>query len=134
MVRWAVCLGRGIRYRTGGIDNKKYRRMKYLIIIFLLCAISVNASPGWQASDQVWDCVYFMSAGIGTLYIQKYIVNDFWAAYVIMIIMSTIKEYCDQIYHEHGGPEHWFFDRRGGSVKDIGIAALSITISFPLRK
>jgi len=85
-----------------------------------------------------WDVVYIESAAIGTIYLNHLLELDYWKAYLWTIGIALLKEFGDEVYRQgyfwKPVSTHWFWDSRGGSIRDVGLAAISVSISFPLKK
>ena len=103
----------------------------------MLVSVQCFAQYKAQAPMWSWDVVYFESAALGTIALDHLVFKNYWQAYLVTIGIALLKEFGDEVYRQgyfwKPTSTHWFWDSRGGSIRDVGLAAISISISFPLR-
>jgi len=86
--------------------------------------------------------VYFESATLGTLFLNRVIGLSYWKAFAITAGLCLLKEFGDEIAKEVGTRrDHWFWDSRGGSFVwkngrpgDFIRVGFTIPLSWSMRK
>lgn len=112
--------------------------MKRYIMMLLIIALSINqahASPGWQASDNVWGIIYFIGATELTLAMDHLTHLDYTESAGIAFLAIISKEITDEVYsmNKYKRSDHWFLDARGGSWQDVLVGAGGIAVAYLFR-
>lgn len=107
-----------------------------LFCLVLAASVKADTKNEWYAGELVWDVVGGAGQAFGVLYLERFVFHNYWASVGCMLVLSVTKEWLDQLYHEHYGCDHWFFDGlNGGNFRDVVVRfGISVPLSFPLRR
>lgn len=111
-----------------------------LILIILLFVFSnVIASDYWKGGRGAWDISYVFCAGIGYLYLDKYVTDNIYFSVSLGFGFCILKETCDELYKQKIIKNSKFLDNaldkyKGFSWGDVGRTGIGITIVLPLRQ
>jgi len=114
--------------------------MKILLLFLIVSPLVAGGDyhKGIHASDPVWFILDVESSALLTLSLNHIGNISYWKSVAVVTGLRTLKEFGDQAYRQgwFGKPQgsHWFWDPRGGKMKDCFSPVISVVISFPMRR